>query len=32
VEALKEEGITEIAGTGYCFGGTFWFHLYIYIN
>ena len=25
VEALKSEGVTEFAATGYCFGGTFWF-------
>lgn len=28
LEALKAEGVTSIAATGYGFGGTFWIKFY----
>ena len=27
MEALKSEGVIELAATGYCFGGIFWFQI-----
>ena len=30
LEALKNEGITELAATGYCFGGTFFFLFFFF--
>ena len=29
VEALKSEGVTDFAATGYCFGGTFLIPIFI---
>ena len=31
MKALKSTGVTELAATGYCFGGTFWYHFLLMI-